>query len=192
MENAEFQDAKAALIREGLIQIKDGWVSFTAKGKEYAKSERQAELARNIGETMFSGCDFAMSPLGRQGSFHAPNMPLDVNYLDEKMCEAAWWAPAAILRDVSEGAHIIDHAWKFGHPDRESFGFVTEPYISENKANAAVAKARKITKDWGLSFVVLPPELSSWFPGNCRPIFVTFEEGRARHFIRHALAWMLR
>jgi hypothetical protein len=150
------------------------------------KTGRQRELANWIGAQIYRGSPLLV-PLGRHSSFSPPPMPLDDNYLDARLCDAAWWAVASILGD-------IDHAWLFGWPDgtKEPWGFVTEPYLSEDQAQSIVGKADLMMTGWGVEFIVLPKAQSTWNPNQCVPIVAHFESGMMRPLIRNATAWMLR
>jgi hypothetical protein len=128
-------------------------------------------------------------PFGRHGSFCPPPMPLNDNFLDSRMCDAAWWAVGSILGEFP----ILDHAWLFGPSDgaKEPWGFVTEPYTTYVAASVAVERARRVTDEWGVGYFVFDRSLSSWNPGQCTPIVAYVRSGYFRVFITAAIKWML-
>lgn len=145
----------------------------------------QRELCAWIGEHLVGGTKIV--PLGRHSSWFIPPMPLDDNWLDARICDAAWWAVGSIL------GHM-DHQWLFGWPDgpKEPWGFVTEPYLPVDDANAAVERARLMMTGWNVNLAVLRKDQSSWNPGACTPIVAWFSSGAMRPLVKNAMAWMLR
>lgn len=142
------------------------------------EATRQRKLAASI--------DPKFIPFGRHSSFSPPPMPLHEQFFDARMCDAVWWPVATML------GHI-DHAWLFGMRDgcKEPWGFVTEPYLSEEEANAAVYLATDRMPDWGVTFQVWGKEHSSWNPGGCMVIIASFEPYSIRRLVQKATAWML-
>jgi hypothetical protein len=121
----------------------------TLTAKEQQQRERQRELVAWISKEMHDGDGTTLVPLFERGPFGPPTLlPLEGIWLtqesDASLSTVAWWAVAQKLIDATERfAHIIDHAWSFGHasPPHEAWGFVTEPYMDQDDAQAAIAVA---------------------------------------------------
>jgi hypothetical protein len=153
---------------------------------------RQRQLAQWIGTEFYQSNK--LKPLGRHSSFGVVPPLLDL-WFDGRLCDLAWWAVGRQIEAANERfSHVIDHAWLAGYCDtqHEPWALVTEPYLRTDLAQPLVARAQKAMTGWDVRARCLPPAQSSWNPGSCCPIVVTFEAGCIRSFLRASLSWAMK
>ena len=99
-----------------------------------------------------------------------------------------WRVPFYVIADMMEG--VIDHAWWLLAADRsaEPWGFVTEPYIEEEKAQRLARQLTARLVDWGVAVRALPTAQSAWLPGSTVPIVTTAGVGCLSEFLRFGVA----
>lgn len=170
----------------------------TAKSRLADYETRQRNLTRHIGENLLRANNLV--PFGPHSSFQQVVLnPTCV--FNERLCDLVWQTIAYRMseHDSYQQAdnyealcRVIDHAWMFGINDmlREPWGFVTEPYIEEDRARAFLHIARETMSGWGVEFHLLPSEFSSWYPGSCRPIVACYAGG-IENLYREPIKWLL-
>jgi len=133
---------------------------------------RQIELAKRVG-LEFRQCP-DIKPLGRHGSFNDNALPTWHFWHDEPIDKLVWWVVAQEINFTKECSGFFDHAWLFGHTGAkfEPWGFVTEPYMSDQDAIQVAQAVQSCLRGWGLDVHALSAEASSWNPGACPPIVV--------------------
>jgi hypothetical protein len=137
------------------------------------------EYRRMMLARMLSERDPGMLPLSPMGDLRTGYLEPELIY-NRRLDFIAWEAAAYRITLATENRTIIDHAWLLGCRDG-AFGFITEPYLGDEKDAACIVRTvRKVLAGWGVTVEHLPSEQSPWNPGRTTPIVVLLE--------RHGLA----
>lgn len=124
-------------------------------------------------------------------SHHHENI-IDQMIADKPMWEIPFYMIAYQMKKETN-SNIIDHAWwlranKSGRNNiaekLEPWGFVTEPYISDND----IQIIRQLDFEcWGVEIEVLPKDKSTWLPNGSTPIVVNIISGCLREFLKNGV-----
>jgi hypothetical protein len=121
-------------------------------------------------------------------------MLTDQMLADQPMWHVPFYALAHRMEIATSHHHLIDHAWWLLVADRtkEPWGFVTEPYISQEEAERLASLITRLRSGWGVRAKAWPAELSPWNPGATVPITVTCGVGFLYEFLRLGVGSALR
>lgn len=148
----------------------------------------QRRLCKEIATDFTEGA--SLIPLTRHSQFQVVSLPVDLLWAAYRPTwDLVWVVVADVMAKAAPHQHVIDHQWLFGYSSgwKESWGFVTEPYLDDGEAEVIARIVREQTIEWGIDIHVLPREKSSWNPGHTVPIVAIVREGGVRSLVAHAL-----